>query len=179
MSAVSDLLKEINSGLDQVSSSRKDEVKVMQTMLNDKDYTVGVYGKEGLIGEYSPFYSARDMISTIIASTAKIPKLEAETLAQDHMFSKGEASLMVDLSKEFVNTYLQSGRKLPLGSREKSDVAVAMKEIPPSQRSYPKKVGVDANGNAVYEHPVVEVNGYNSIKVYASCPAHLKNNNDK
>ncbi len=175
MSAVSDLLKEIKSGLDQVSSSRKDEVRVMQAMLNDKEYTVGVYGKDGQEDVYTPFADARDMIATIIASTAKINKSEAELLAQDHMFSKSEATSMVNIGKEFVNTYIHSGRKLPLGSREKSNVAIALKEVAPSQRSYPKKVGVDANGNAIYEHPVVEVNGYETVKVYASCPEHLKN----
>ena len=54
MSKTSQLLKEIKEGLSQVSSSQKDEVRVMQAMLNDREYVVGIYGKEGKKEDYCP-----------------------------------------------------------------------------------------------------------------------------
>ena len=42
MAKVVELLKEIQDTHKQVSSSQKDEVRVMQAMLNDTSYEVGV-----------------------------------------------------------------------------------------------------------------------------------------
>ena len=42
---VADLLAEIQTNHKQVSASQRDEVRVMQAMLNDTSYEVGVYGK--------------------------------------------------------------------------------------------------------------------------------------
>ena len=45
---VNGLLEEISTGLSQVSSSRKDEIRVMQAMLSDPSYEVSIYGKDGI-----------------------------------------------------------------------------------------------------------------------------------
>ena len=103
MSATNDLVKEIREGLSQKSASQKDEIRVMQSMLNDRDYVVGVYGSEGKVGEFCPANEARSMISTVIASTTKVSRDEAAQLAESHEFSKGESAAMVGISKEFIN----------------------------------------------------------------------------
>ena len=46
MSVTSELVRDIRENLSQASSSQKDEVRVMEAMLNDKDYKVGEYTKE-------------------------------------------------------------------------------------------------------------------------------------
>ena len=51
---VLDLLTEIQETHKQVSSSQKDEVRIMQAMLNDTSYEVGVYAKSGQVGTYNP-----------------------------------------------------------------------------------------------------------------------------
>jgi hypothetical protein len=143
---VNELVKEIKSNLSQTSSSQKDEVRVMRAMLNDTEYKVGIYSKDGKEGEYCPADDARKMISSVISSATKIPAAEAEKLAHNHEFSKNEATSMIGISKEFVNTFLETGRKLPLGGREKSNVALSIKEVESSTRTYPKKVGVNSDG---------------------------------
>jgi len=163
------LVKEIKEGLSQRSSSQKDEIKVMQTMLNDKEYVVDVYGATGKIGTYSPSADARKMASTIIASTAKISKEEAELLADDHEFSRQEAASMIGIGKEFINTYVETGRKLHLGGREQSNVSLLGKEVEPSVSRYPKKL-VDANGTASYESAVKKVPAHKTIKSSGPCP---------
>lgn len=173
METVKEVMNEIMKDLSQVAASKKDEVVVMQAMLNDTTYKVGVYGKGGKIGEYSPSDDARSMISSVICSTTKIGKEESNKLATEHIFSKPEASSLVNISKEFINTYVQTGRKLPLGAREESNVSLSKKEVKSAIKSYPKQVGVDSEGKGIYERPLVEVKGYKSLKVHGSCPKYL------
>lgn len=144
MSKTTELIKEIKEGLTQTSSSQKDEVRIMQSMLNDKDYVVGVYGKEGKKEDYSPSADYRKMVSNVIAGTTKMKKEEAEQLADKYEVTKSDAASMVGISKEFVNTYLTCGRKLPLGGREKSNFELSIKENKECVKKYPKQVGTDA-----------------------------------
>ena len=121
---VTSLVNEIKDNLSQVSSSNKDEVRVMQAMLNDKEYEVGVYTNAGLKETYNPAKDFRGMLSGIVSSTTKISKDESESLVDSYDVTKSDASTMVNVSKEFVNTYIGTGRKLPFGGREKFNIAV-------------------------------------------------------
>lgn len=174
MSKTTELIKEIKEGLTQTSSSQKDEVRVMQSMLNDKDYVVGVYGKEGKKEDYSPSADYRKMISNVITGTTKMKKEEAEQLADKYEATKSDATSMVGISKEFVNTYLTCGRKLPLGGREKSNFELSIKENKECVKKYPKQVGTDANGKGIYESTPKNVPAHNSIKAHGSCPVWVK-----
>ena len=170
MENVKELIKEIKTNLSQVSSSQKDEVKVMRAMLNDKDFEVDVYEKEGKIGTYCPAKDVREMVSNVVAATTRISNEEASMLVQDYEFKKSDAETFVNVSKEFVNTYLQTGRKLPLGGREKSNVSLVLKDVKEQSRRFPRKVGVNPDGTAKYDNGVVNVGSYESIKVIAPCP---------
>lgn len=118
MQSLNEVLSDIKQNHKQVSASQKDEVRVMQTMLNDTSYEVGVYAKEGKVGTYNPAQDFRTMEASIVSSVAKISKGEAESVVSEYEVTKSDASTMVNVSKEFVNTYLSCGRKLPLGGRE-------------------------------------------------------------
>lgn len=170
MTNVKELVKEIRSNLSQVSSSQKDEVQVMRTMLNDREYKVDVYGKDGKEGEYCPSDDARSMISSVISSTTKISAAEAVKLANEHEFTKSEATSMIGISKEFINTFVETGRKLPLGGRKDSNVALAVKDVETANRTYPKRVGVNEDGTARIEKATVKVPAHKSIKVFGPCP---------
>ena len=174
MANVNELVNEIKSGLSQVSSSNKDEVRVMQAMLNDKTYEVGVYGNSGLKETYNPANDFRGMVSSIIANTTKISKEEAATVVDSYTVTKSDASSMVNVSKEFVNTYLATGRKLPFGGREKSNIAISGKEMKETVKTYPKKVGVNEDGTGRYELGERKVPSHMSAKIYGSCPDWVK-----
>lgn len=174
MSELNKLVTEIKSNLSQKSASQKDEVKVMATMLNDKEYSVGVYGNEGKVGEYSPAADARQMIASVISSTAKISKDEAATLADAHTFSKAEATSMVGISKEFVNSYMLTGRKLPLGGRVDSNVSLIGEAVGPSTSRYPKKIGINEDGSGIYESATREVPAHMNVKASSPCPTWVK-----
>lgn len=167
-----ELVKEIKAGLSQRSSSQKDEVVVMQAMLNDKEYIVDVYGSTGKIGTYSPSEDARKLTASLVSSTTKISKDEAEHLANEHEFSKTEAASMIGISKEFINTYVETGRKLPLGGRAQSNVSLIGKDVSTSISRYPKRV-VDNNGKVAYENAEKKVPAHKAIKSMSPCPAYL------
>lgn len=171
-----ELVNEINQTRSQTSASAKDEVRVMKAMLNDPTYTVDIYSKDGVVAQYSPYNSARSLVSNIIKDTAKISGKEADELASNYKFGKSEASTMIDLSKEFVNVYMDTGRKLPLGAREKSNISLSRKVKESHPNTYPKKIGTDSNGKDIYE-TVTDgmIPEFNSVKVYAPCPDWLLN----
>lgn len=125
--SIRELVEEINSTRTQTSASTKDEVRVMRAMLNDPTFKVDVWGRNGIEGQYCPFDDARTMIANIIKDTTKMTTMEATELANNYEFGKQEASIMVGLSKEFINTYIETGRKLPLGGRETSNISIAKK----------------------------------------------------
>ena len=174
MEKVKDLLTEIKTGLSQTSSSQKDEIRVMKAMLNDRDYKVDVYGKNGVESTYCPAEDARSVVASVIASATKISGPEAEVIANNYEFKKSEAASMINISKEFVNTYLQTGRKLPLGGREKSNVALAIKEVDEITRLYPKKTGVNSDGSGRYDKAPAKIKAHQSVRVYGPCPEWVK-----
>ena len=177
MEKVTDLIKEINTNLTHASASNRDEVRVMRAFLNDTSYTVGVYGKEGKEGEYCPAKEFKSMIGGIIADTAN-HGFEffswAVFKSMKYEVKRSDAETMIGLSKEFFNSYLQTGRKIGLGCREKSNVSLIKKDIPASTRYFPKQTGVDDNGNAIFTKGETKVPAYESIKVISPCPSHIK-----
>ena len=165
---VTDLVKEIRTNLKQKSASQKDEVRVMRAMLNDKDFRIGEYTKEGKVGEYSPYEDSRKMVSTILSNAAKIPTAEAKEIANKYEFSKSEANTLINVSKEFINTYAHTGRKLPLGGREDMNVTIQLKEVPESVKQFPK------GGIGSSERGQVTIPAHNTLKVSGPCPEYLK-----
>ena len=172
--SVKDLVKEIKEGLSQTSSSRKDEVRVMKAMLNDPSYEVDEYGKDGVVGTYNPCKDFRNMCASVISSAAKVPQAEAANMMETYEVKKSEASSMVNISKEFVNAFLHTGRKLPMGAREKSDVSLSLKVVAPSTRLYPKKVGISDDGASMYSKVGTTVPAHEAIRVHAPCPSWVK-----
>lgn len=174
-STVRELVKEIDRTRSQTSASAKDEQRVMKEMLNDPEFVVDVYAKSGVVGQYCPCEDAHDMVANIIKGAAKISTKEAEHLAKDYEFTNKDATTMVNISKEFINTYMETGRKLPLGGRETSNISISKKVKAERSNNFPKKVGVNDDGTDKYE-TVGDgtIPSHTSLKVYSSCPPWLK-----
>ena len=171
---VVELVDDIRTNLKQRNSSQKDEIAVMQAMLNDTSYVVDVWGKNGKEGEYCPAADFNDMMTSIISSTAKISKEEARTLAEQHEVTKAEAKTQVGVSKQFILTYAETNRKLPLGGRQDTNFALSLKDVPERTKPCPRKVGVGDDGSGIYETPNKIIPAHKGLKAYSSCPAWLK-----
>ena len=170
MTTVNELLAEINDNHTQVSSSNRDEIRVMQAMLNDESYEVGVYGNKGQIDTYCPAKDFKHMQTNIVSSVTKISKDEATNLVSSYQATKTDANTMVNLSKEFVNTYLNSGRKLPLGGRKDSNYALSAKTVPETEKTYQKRT-MDENGEISWVSCTKTIPEHKGLKARSSCPS--------
>ena len=97
---VMELIKEIDETRSQRSASAKDETRVMQAMLNDRNFVVDVYGRNGVIDQYCPSEDAHNMVANIIKGATKVSTKEAELLSDNYEFTKNDASTFVNISKE-------------------------------------------------------------------------------
>lgn len=174
MEDVKALVHEIATTRTQQSASRKDEIRVMQAMINDKNFKVATYDKPGEAEYYCPAADLRDALTNQIHKTTKMPLQEAAALADEYEFSRGDATTQVAVAKEFINTYMDTGRKLPLGCRDESNVHLVQKRVEECERTYPKKVGVNEDGSDRYEKATTHVPAHNSIRVISTCPMHAK-----
>lgn len=174
MENVKTLITEIKENLSQVNSSQKDEVRIMKAMINDPEYKVGIYGKNGQEGTYCPREDAVGIVSSILHNAASMPTAEADVVAEKYEFSRNEATAMIGISKEFINTYIQTRRKLPLGGRENFDISISGKEVKASTKTYPEKKGFDENGNPIWGKGEKKIKAHMSAKIHASCPPWVK-----
>lgn len=184
MTLVKDLIKEINDSRNPSDNrttydtkSQKDELAVMKSMLNDKTYKVDVYGPEGIEGTICPSEIIRGTISSVISGATGMTPKEADSIMDNYEFKNSEAKGFIDFSKEYINTYLMTGRKLPLGGRETSNVSLLRKTVPAGYVKYPVKVGEDENGRNICESEETYVDQYHSVKVFSPCPIWIKNKN--
>ena len=171
---VRELIKEIATSKTHNNANSKDEETIALAMLNDRSYVVDVYDKKGNTTQYSPFSSSRSVVANIIETVNKTTPEEANNLAQNYEFKKEDAKSIVEFSKEFINTYLHTGRKLPLGSRARSNVSLL--EITKEARTtnYPAPTGIDSSGQKTYELATSSTPEYDTIKVCGKCPSYLK-----
>lgn len=140
---VQEAVKSIKDSVTQVSASKKDEVTLMQTMLNDRNFEVDVYAKSGKTGTYAPGKDFREALSSMVSGVANIDQKEAESLVEGYDVTRKQAESMVNVSKEFVNTYMTTGRKLNLGGRKTSNVSLTAKHCDAQITRYPKTITKD------------------------------------
>ena len=165
-----DTISEIKANVKQHSASVRDEVVVMQAMMNDRDYEVDIYGRNGVTGTFAPGREFRGMISDVVAGTTKMNAEEAEALVDKYEFKKAHASTMVDMTKEFLYAYTSTGRKFRLGGREDANVSFIRKDYEPGMRRYPTKIGQNDDGTNIMGAGEVWVDGYSGIKASSPCP---------
>lgn len=162
---VKDMLSTIKKDLNQASASAKDEVAVMMAMMNDKTFTVDELNNAGqVVSSYCPAEVAQELASSIIKGATKVSNAEAEELAKNHQFGKKEATAMVKMSKEFVNVYLDTGRKIKFGNRDGKSLVLSQKEEKASTCTFPKRVGYGDDGKPIYQVSTAEIPAYKKVK---------------
>lgn len=149
---------EIKSNLTRKCASRKDEIIVMKAMLNDPDFKVTMYGKDD--GEYSPFEDSRSMMAHVISETTKIGIDEARELANNYEINKNDAESFIRISKEFVHEYLDTGRKLPIGSFDNMNPSLSVRHVESKDK-------INSKGETV-KYPA-----YDAIKVSNPAPKYM------
>lgn len=175
METVKALIEKVKEECNQEAVSKKDEVKVMQAMLNDTSYEVGIYGKDGQEDVYNPAKDFKKMQTNIIASALNINKKEAETVMETYEVTTSDAASMVNIGKEFINTYLNTGRKIALGAREDSNFALTKKVVPERSKKYIKRT-VTESGDTITEQLEKIIPEHAGLKVRSACPSWITMN---
>lgn len=140
MSELNDLINEIKKNTKQISINKVDEVKVMQCMINDSEFKLGVFDKNlGLIGERSPYEESRKFIKNIISGTTGLDGKDSKHLAESYEFTKRDASFLVDNAKDFINVYTTTGRKINLIQNGTTEASVFTRDISSGTKSIPDK----------------------------------------
>lgn len=160
---INDNLKVKNNGERVNSISNKDEKLFMRSMINDKNYLPERRNNKGESFCATPYQDMRDLTVDIISKTTKISSKEAEELVQDYEFTNANADKLINLSKDFTIGYLETGRKLNIGSGEDYNISIALKNIKERDVRCPKK-------NEKGEQVLVKSPAHKSLKVWGSNP---------
>ena len=122
----------------QKSASRVDEIRVMKTMLNDPDFTISIYDKnKGLIGQKCPHEDAVKFLTGTTAAITGLDTKSASELVSKYEFTKKDAIFMVENCRDFVQTYLSTGRKLPIAQTEDSEASLFYRAVPSKEKIVP------------------------------------------
>jgi hypothetical protein len=122
----------------QKSASRVDEIRVMKTMLNDPDFSVSIYDKnKGLIGQRCPHEEAVKFLANTTSAITGLDAKNAAELASKYEFTKKDAIFMVENSRDFVQTYLSTGRKLPIAQTEDTEASLFYRAVPSKEKVVP------------------------------------------
>ena len=172
-------MKELMAEIKEVTKKQKavskvDEIKVMRTMLNDPDYSISIYDKtKGLVGTRCPREEAVAFIASVSSSITGLDSNSAKEIAKDYEFTKKDAIFLIENSKDFIGTYLETGRKLPIVQNETSQAALIMKHV----ESKDKKVSsilMGNSNNSKVESGTVTIPAFDKIVCKSNCPKYLK-----
>lgn len=129
---VNNTITELQQSCTRKSVSEYAEIETMKSMLNDENYIVNIYNsrKPEQVGEYNPSTNIRSHLAIIFSKAASISYNEALNIINSYEFTNNDASAFVNLSKEFINTYLMVGRPLNMGGRDRSNITLIQKQVP-------------------------------------------------
>lgn len=140
MSEMKNMITEIKKQVSDISINKADEVRVMKCMLNDPEYTVGVYEKKaGYVGERCPYKEARTFVKNMIMGATGLDGADSQHLADNYEFQKRDAVFLLDNMKDFVQTYMNTGRKLNIMQTGATEADIFTKAIPATEKSVPDK----------------------------------------
>lgn len=145
----------------QKSQNKGDEVAVAQTLLNDPDFQVGIYDKnKGLIGTRNVHEEAVKFVANISAEITGLDKKTAEDLASQYTFTKKDANFIINTSRDFVQTYLKTGRKFNLVQSEDAEANIFLKATPAKEKLIPTREGTK----------LVKTGAYQKVACKSGCP---------
>ena len=138
--SLNEVLSDIKSRTKQVSINKVDEVEVMRAMLNDKEFTIGVYDKSmGYIGQKSPHNEAVKFAKDIIAGSTGLDTKDAEQLAEDYEWSKKNSNFLLSNMRDFLYVYTGTGRKINIMQSADTEACLYTKEIKSTNKCIPDK----------------------------------------
>jgi len=134
------LISEIKKNTTQLAVNKVDEVRVMRSMLNDKDFSIGVYDRAmGYVGQRSPHNEAVKFVKNVISGTTGLDGKDSMLLAENYQFSKRDATFLLDNMRDFLYVYTSSGRKINIMQSADSEASLYTKEVKSTMKKVPDK----------------------------------------
>lgn len=126
----------------QKSASRVDEIRVMRTMLNDPDFSISIYDRnKGYIGKRCPREEAVKFSANISSAITGLDMKSAMELANNYEFTKRDANFLLENNRDFTQTYLATGRKLPIVQSEDSEASILYRNVDAKEKCIPSSDG--------------------------------------
>lgn len=139
-SELENLVSEIKKTTTQVSVNKVDEVRVMKSMLNDKNFTIGVYDRTiGYVGQRSPHNEAVKFVKNIVAGTTGLDMKDANLLAENYEFTKKDANFLLENMRDFLYVYTGTGRKINIMQSATTEACLYTKDVEPTTKKIPNK----------------------------------------
>lgn len=152
----------------QVAINKVDEVQVMKCMLNDKDFTLGVYDKNtGYIGERSPHQEAVKFIKNIIAGSTGLDSKDSTHLAENYEFTKRDAGFLLDNMRDFLQVYTGTGRKINVMQTAATEACLYTKPVKASIKSVPSKGKSEEKTKQITTSPYIKLVAVTKCPKYA------------
>ena len=150
-----------------VSINRMDEVNVMRSMLNDKDFSIAIYDKKnGYVGQRSPREEAVGFVKNVISGATGLDARDSLHLAENYQFTKRDSVFLLDNMRDFLNIYLYTGRKINVLQTENSESSLYLKDVEAKKKVIPDK-----------EHPgktkTINVPGYVKLASQSKSPKYI------
>lgn len=148
----------------QTSINKADELRVMTTMLNDTEFSVGVYDKKlGYIGQRSPHDEAVKFVGDIIQRATGLEKKDSMHLASGLEFTKRDSNFLITNMKDFLATYTSTGRKINVMQTAATEANLYTKEMSASTKTIPDK-------NNPKESKTITTSPYIKLVSQSKCP---------
>lgn len=169
-SEMEQLIEEIKKVTEtQTSINKADELRVMTTMLNDPEFSIGVYDKKiGYIGQRSPHDEAVKFVGDVIQRATGLDKKDSQHLASELEFTKRDANFLIGNMKDFLATYVSTGRKINIMQTGSTEANLFTKEIGSSTKTIPNK----DNPN---DTKTITTSPYTKLVSQSKCPKYTEN----
>lgn len=166
-SELEQLVYDIRKSTSQTAINKVDEVRVMTSMLNDADFSLGVYDRtQGYIGQRCPHDEAVKFVKNIINGATGLDNKDSMHLAQNYEFTKKDANFLLGNMRDFMTVYMNTGRKINIIQSANTDASLFVKEVKATEKLVPDK----DNPGCTKKVPTL---GYTKLVSSSKCPRYL------
>ena len=167
-SELNSLINEIKTNCKQKSINKVDEIRVMRCMLNDPDFSLGVYDKNlGYVGQRCPHNEAVNFVTNIISGATGLDRKDSRHLASNYEFTKRDATFLLDNMRDFLTVYTDTGRKINIMQTDKTEACLMTRDIPAGVKNVPDK-------NNPGQSKQIKTSAYTKLVSATRCPKYAE-----
>ena len=168
-SELESIISDIKKNTRQIAINKVDEVRVMRSMLNDPEFSIGVYDKaQGYIGQKSPHDNAVKFVKNIVQGATGLDSKDSMHLASNYEFTNRDANFLLENMRDFLYVYTGTGRKINIIQSADTEASIFIREVKSTDKQIPDK-----------DHPgktkTVKTSPYTKLISSSKCPRYNQN----